>query len=239
MQKLPILLYHKIEEIPPGARHPRNYVRPKQFEAQLAALKSWGYTSIALEDWLEKRAAGGGMPSQPIVLTFDDGYRSNYEIAWPILRHYGARATLFLVADNIGGTNRWDADEIQQTLLSPDEIQAMQADGIRFGSHTCTHRSLIHLTETEALKELTQSRSKLENLLGRPVITLAYPYNNNNIRVRSLARRAGYQAAVLGRGSVNAPWTSHWALRRIQIEPQTTIEELKYRLSSWRWLAGI
>jgi peptidoglycan/xylan/chitin deacetylase (PgdA/CDA1 family) len=239
VQKLPILLYHKIDEIPPGARHVRNYVPPKQFESQLGALKLWGFTPIALEDWLRLRAAGTGMPSRPVVLTFDDGYRSNYEIAWPILRHYEAGATIFLVADRMGETNRWDADELQEPLLGPAEVRAMQAGGISFGSHTCTHRSLIHLTEKEALEELTLSRAKLEMLLGRPVTTLAYPYNNNNRRVRRLARTAGYQAAVLGRGKVNAPWTSLWALRRIQVDSQTTIEELRHRLFSWRHLAWI
>jgi peptidoglycan/xylan/chitin deacetylase (PgdA/CDA1 family) len=236
MLTLPILMYHKIAVIPPGARHIGNYVLPEQFEAQLAALTSWGYTPITIEDWLEFRAGRKLPPRRPIALTFDDGYWSNYEIAWPLLRRYHATATIFLVTDLIGRTNRWDSDELQEPLLGPDEIAVMQAGGIRFGSHTCTHRPLVHLSPAEALHELTDSRSKLEALLRRPVLTLAYPYNKHDASVRSLVRRAGYKAAVLGRGRGNARWTNPWALRRVKVDSQTTVEELRHRLSRLKWL---
>ena len=239
MLLLPILMYHKVDVVPRGARYVENYVFPDQFDAQLAALSLWGYTPITLEDWLDFRAGRRQAPRRPIALTFDDGYRSNHDIAWPLLRRHGATATVFLVADFLGGTNRWDAHELQEPLLGPAEIAAMQAGGIHFGSHTCTHRSLPHLPLAEALDELTRSRATLEELLGRPVIALAYPYNNHNSAVRALARRAGYAAAVLGRGRVNARWTNPWALRRIRVDLQTTIEELRRQLARLRWLAGV
>ena len=114
----------------------------------------------------------------------------------------------------------------------------MQAAGIRFGSHSSTHRSLTTLSEPEARAELTDAKNKLESILVKPVLTFAYPYNDNNRKIRSLTRKTGYQAAVLGRGIVNAPWTSPWALRRILIHVETTLEELRHRLDSWRWLRG-
>ncbi len=236
---LPILMYHKVDTIPPGARYVGNYVFLDQFDAQLAALSRWGYTPITLEDWLDFRAGRREPPRRPIALTFDDGYRSNHDIAWPLLRRHRATATVFLVADLIGGTNRWDADELQEPLLGPAEISAMQAGGIQFGSHTCSHRSLTHIPPAEALDELTRSRATLEALLGYPVVTLAYPYNNHNATVRALARRAGYKAAVLGRGRVNARWTNPWALRRIRVDSDTTVEALGRRLARLRWLAGL
>ncbi len=238
MRKLPILMYHKVEEPPAQPGFLRNYVRPEQFAAQLEALRAWGYTPLALEDWLAARSNPSLLPVKPIVLTFDDGYASCFETAWPILRRYAARATIFLVADFVGKTNVWDASEPQVPLLGAEQIREMQAAGIRFGSHSSTHRSLTSLPESEAFAELTGSRNKLESLLGQPVLTFAYPYNNNNIRVRALARQAGYRAAVLGRGIVNAPWTSPWALRRIAVHLETSLEELRARLTSWRWLAG-
>jgi len=238
MHKLPILMYHKVEEIPPRPGYLLNYVTPRRFAEHLEALRKWGYTPIALEHWLEARSAGTKLPESPVVFTFDDGFRSNYEIAWPILQKYDATATIFLVADFVGETNRWDVSEPQAPLLGAEEILRMQAGGIRFGSHTCTHRSLTELPKTSAWGELTKSRDKLEALLGHPVVSLAYPYNNNNFAVRRLARKTGYQAAVLGRGIVNAPWTNRWALRRILVHAETTIEELGQRLSSWRWAAG-
>ncbi len=238
MLMLPILMYHKVGPVPPKAGYLGNYVLPEQFENQLTALSRWGYTPIALEDWLDFRAGLCKPPRRPIALTFDDGYRSTYDVAWPVLRHYDATATVFLVTDLIGKTNLWDASELQEPLLSATEIAAMYARGIHFGSHTCTHRSLTGMRAAEALVELTRSRAALGTLLGRPVVTLAYPYNNNNYKVRRLARQAGYKAAVLGRGRINARWTSPWALRRIMIDTQMTVDALGRLLTRLRWWAG-
>ncbi|MHB8499603.1 MAG: polysaccharide deacetylase family protein [Candidatus Acidiferrales bacterium] len=236
---LPILMYHKVAEIPPWGRHLGNYVLPEQFEAQLTAISRWGYTATTLEDWLAFRAGRRKPPRRPIALTFDDGYQSNHDIAWPFLHRHSMTATVFLVADLIGGANRWDVNEPQEPLLRPEEIRAMQAAGIQFGSHTCTHGSLIDMQPNEALRELTRSRATLMALLGRPVVTLAYPYNKQNAAVRALARQAGYKAAVLGRGRINARWTNPHALMRIRVDPYTTVEALGHRLTRLRWLAGV
>jgi peptidoglycan/xylan/chitin deacetylase (PgdA/CDA1 family) len=239
MLMLPILMYHKVDEIPSRTRHVSNYVLPDQFDAQLAAISRWGYVPIALEDWLDFRAGRSKPPHRPIALTFDDGYQSNYDVAWPLLRRYGMTATVFLVGDLVGGTNSWDVDERQEPLLGPAEINAMQAGGIQFGSHAFTHGSLIDMQPTEVFLELTRSRATLMALLGRPVVTLAYPYNKQNSTVRALARQAGYQAAVLGRGRSNARWTNPLALMRIAVDSSTTVEALGQRLIKSRWLAGI
>src|ERR1700751_3538632 len=111
--RLPILMSHKIAHIPAGARPLRNYVLPDQFAAQLDALRRWGYQTISFADWLAYRAGSAPLPRRPIILTFDDGYRSTHDIAWPLLRRFGFTGTVFLVSDLIGKTNTWDADEIQ------------------------------------------------------------------------------------------------------------------------------
>jgi peptidoglycan/xylan/chitin deacetylase (PgdA/CDA1 family) len=236
---LPILMYHKVDQIPPQTGHLDSYVLPEQFDAQLTAFSRWGYTPITLEDWVEFRIGLRKPPRQPIALTFDDNYRSTYDIAWPLLRRHSATATVFLVTDLIGKTTLLDAGDRQEPLMSASEIAAMHEGGIHFGSHTCTHRSLTHLPAAEALAELTRSRAALGGLLGRPVVALAYPYNNNNYKVRRLARQAGYQAAVLGRGRLNARWTSPWALRRIPVNSQTTVEALGRLFRTLRWWAGL
>src|SRR2546422_11280523 len=96
--KLPILLYHKIDRIPPGSRYPKNYVTPEQFEAQLAFLGRHGYTSVSFADYIAYRRGERLLPRRPIILTFDDGYRSNRTIALPLLRQFGFTAMIFLVA---------------------------------------------------------------------------------------------------------------------------------------------
>jgi len=110
--RLPILVYHKIDRIPPGSRYPKNYVTPEQFAAQLAFLARHGYTSISFLDYLAYRRGERRLPRRVIILTFDDGYRLTRTIALPLMRQYGFGATIFLVTAYVGKTNLWDADEI-------------------------------------------------------------------------------------------------------------------------------
>lgn len=238
MITFPILMYHKVQVIPPSPGYLRNYVLPEQFERQLDALAAWGYTPITLEQWAEIRDGRQKPPKRPIGITFDDGYRCVYENAWPLLRSRGMTASVFLVAGCIGKANEWEKDEPHQPLMNPAEIMEMNAAGICFGSHTFSHRPLTALSPAEALEELTRSRTALESLLGRSVTTLAYPYNKHNRSVRAIARRAGYRAAVLGRGRLNALWTNPQALMRIAIDTQTTVEEFENRLCRRRFATG-
>ena len=234
-----ILTYHKVQAIPPAPGYLCNYVLPVQFERQMAALEAWGYTSITLEQWVEIRSGRRMPPKRPIAITFDDGYRSIYENAWPVLRTRAMTATVFLVAGSIGETNRWVTEEAQEQLLNRNEIAEMCAGGVCFGSHTFTHRPLTNLSQPEALLELTRSRTALESLLGHPVTSLAYPYNKHNRWVRAIARRAGYQSAVLGRGRLNARWTNPQALMRIAVDLRMTIEEFESRLCRPRLATGL
>jgi peptidoglycan/xylan/chitin deacetylase (PgdA/CDA1 family) len=235
--RLPILMYHKVDRIPPGARYPRNYVLPDQFEAQLAALARWGYETISFAAWLAYRRGERAVPRRPIILTFDDGYRSTYVNAWPLLRRFGATATVFLVSGLVGKTNAWDAAEIQEPLLGPDEIAAMRVGGIEFGSHTKTHAALTTVPAARAREELADSRAGLEDLLGARVQVLCYPYGKHNAAVRALARDAGYEAAVIARRRLNSRSTDPLRLTRLRIEPSTRLAGLRWTLGRLRWLA--
>jgi len=173
--RLPILVYHKIDRIPPGSRYPKNYVTPEQFAAQLAFLARHGYTSISFLDYLAYRRGERRLPRRVIILTFDDGYRLTRTIALPLMRQYGFGATIFLVTAYVGKTNLWDADEIQEPLLDASDIRDMQETGIEFGSQTATHAHLAALRPVEVLRELRTSREQLGALLGKPVAVLSYP----------------------------------------------------------------
>jgi len=112
--KLTILMYHKIDELPNGVRHPGNYVRPAEFERQMDALLAWGYRTIRFEQWIDDRdsRSATALPEKPLIVTFDDGYTCFDTHAWPALRARGMNATVFLVSGQIGGTNAWESDEI-------------------------------------------------------------------------------------------------------------------------------
>src|SRR5947208_3529792 len=236
--RLPILMYHKVDRPPPppGARYLRNYVLPEQFDAQLAALRRWGYETISFADWLAYRRRERTLPRRPIILTFDDGYRSTYEVAWPLLKRHHATASVFLVSDLIGKTNAWDADEIQQPLLDTRQIAAMRAGRIEFGSHTRTHPALTALPPDRVLAELRDSRTALEQLLDEPVRVLCYPYGKQNAAVRALAREAGYEAAVIARRRLNSHASDPLRLTRLRIDTTTRLPALRWTLLQLRWL---
>src|SRR2546426_7877327 len=228
--RLPILMYHAVDRGPQGARSPRLYVPPEQFEAQLATLQQLGYETISFGDWLAYRRGRATLPRRPIILTFDDGYRSNYEIAWPLLKRYGCTATVFLVSDLIGRTNAWDSGEIQEPLLGAAEVAEMRAGGIAFESHGKTHAPLTMIPPERAREELTASRSALERLLGAPVSVLCYAYGKQNAAVRALAREAGYEAAVMARHRMNTARTDPLRLRRIGVDSRTSLARLRRTL---------
>src|SRR5881296_2184217 len=220
--KLPILVYHKIDRIPPGSRYPKNYVTPEQFEAQLAFLARRGYTSVTFADYLAYRRGERLLPRRAVIITFDDGYRS----------------TIFLVTAYVGMTNRWDADEIQEPLLDAADVRAMQAAGIDFGSHTATHARLATLRPVEALRELRTSRERLGELLGKPVRVLGYPYGDYNRETMQFARDAGYEAGVIIRRRMNTDTTDLLELRRIPITCLTSPGRFAWDLFRLRWFHG-
>jgi len=236
--KLPILLYHKIEHVAPGSRYPKNYVTPEQFDAQLAFLRRLGYRSISFGDYLSYRKGRGRLPRRPVIITFDDGYRSNREIALPLLERHGFTATVFLVAGQIGRTNAWDLDEPQEPLLNAADIQAMQAAGVEFQSHTTSHPRLTRIPPAAALEELRSSRVRLAELLGRPVRVLCYPYGEHNEETKGLARDAGYEAAVIIRRRMNTDAVDLFALRRIPVTYLTSFRRFVWNLFRLRWFHG-
>jgi peptidoglycan/xylan/chitin deacetylase (PgdA/CDA1 family) len=234
--KLTILMYHRVEETPRGETHPGNYVAPSLFQEQLDALREWGYRSITLADWIDYARGGGLAVQKPLIITFDDGYRSVLRHASTSLRHYGFEAITFLVSSCVGGTNRWDSAAAQERLLDADELRTLWSEGMRFGSHSRTHRRLARLPLDEARDELVRSRSELQTLLGSPVTALSYPYSNESPAIRRLARESGYEVAVRGKGRMNRRGADLFALNRSRIDNTMSISRLRHMLLRERWL---
>lgn len=200
---IPILMYHRIEDIAPGSDlYPGMTMSPALFDAQMAHLAEEGFRCLSLGEVL--RCVGGEMEAPPraVSITFDDGYLDNYRNAWPILEKYGFSATIFLVAEKIGTANDWDKSDAPPPLMSIGEILEMRRAGIEFGSHTLSHVSLTSISDDEAQRQVFASRQRLEQELGESVQFFSYPYDQLDAEVASMVAESGY-AGACGTSSVD------------------------------------
>jgi peptidoglycan/xylan/chitin deacetylase (PgdA/CDA1 family) len=230
-----MLLYHKVGPPPAGSRHPEISVTPARFASHLAMLRALRRTPIALSAYVAYRRGAAPLPPRPVVITFDDGYLNNYEHALPVLQRFGAPATIFLVSDLLGATNRWDAYEPQEPLLDAARVREMQRAGIDFQSHTATHARLTAVPPADALAELRRSRESLEQTLGAPVEAIAYPWGAHDAAVMRLAEEAGYAAGAIVRRRSNFDDTPMFALRRIEVSSHTSTAQIAWDLLRLRW----
>jgi peptidoglycan/xylan/chitin deacetylase (PgdA/CDA1 family) len=185
MNRAAILAYHSIDD---GGSVLS--VSPRVFAEHLRMLQNTPARVVALEDikrGLRDDAGRGNL----VAITFDDGFRSVYEHAFPLLRRYGFPATIFLVTDYCGKTNSWPSQPAwapRAPLLDWTEIREMAAHGIAFGSHTRTHPDLRRLSVHEVDAELAGSKHVIENAIGYAVEALAYPYGTYDPTVKQLTR---------------------------------------------------
>lgn len=191
-KRLPILMYHRIA--PTGAPGLAAYrVTPAAFHDQLRYLSDAGYYSISLEEWRAARELRKPIPGKPVIITFDDGYVDFKDVAWPLLKRYGFSATVSLVSNAIGRTNHWNEyyGDVLPLLDWPD-ILLLQKEGIEFGSHSANHPHLTGISLSEIVKEACMSRKVLQEKLGKPIHSFAYPYGSSDRVVEHLVGACGY-----------------------------------------------
>jgi peptidoglycan/xylan/chitin deacetylase (PgdA/CDA1 family) len=169
------------------------------------------------------------LPRGVVALTFDDGFASVHANAFPLLVRYGLPVTVFLVAGTL------DGGDVElppgRPNLTRDQVLEMQEAGVRFESHTHSHRILTSLQDPECADDLRSSRESLEGLLGRPVTMLAYPGGFHDARVRRIAREAGYTVAF-GTSRGREP-PGPMAIPRIGVYPRDRDVALRLKTSPW------
>jgi peptidoglycan/xylan/chitin deacetylase (PgdA/CDA1 family) len=229
---VPILMYHRVAtDGPIGLQRFR--VDPALFEEQLSALKQAGFTSINLSRWVGANSKVDDLPTKPLVITFDDGYRDFATAALPALLRQSLLATVFLVAERIGGLADWDSSygEIAP-LMSWQELAEVGAEGVELGCHSLTHQPMTEMKQADLLTETTRAREILESGLGCPVTHFAYPYGAENVFVRSSISILGFQSAVTCCPYISRLGNDPMCLPRIEVPAGCTPEELIKRLSA-------
>jgi peptidoglycan/xylan/chitin deacetylase (PgdA/CDA1 family) len=206
-------------------------VTPDRLEQQLSWLRGRGLRGVSMADLLAARARGEG---QGLVgLTFDDGYADFVTNALPMLAHWNFGATLFVLPGRLGSDNAWDPLGPRKPLLTAAGIRRAAAEGVEIGSHGLTHVDLTKADDATLRAEVTESRSRLQELLNSPVSGFCYPYGTIDARAMDAVREAGYTyACAIDPGDLNGPH----ALPRVHIGQNDTAVRLflKYRLHRLR-----
>src|SRR5437667_484268 len=202
-----IFCYHRLVD---KVRYPGTEITPAAFEAQMKELKDRGITVISMQDLLAWKRGEKNIPPRCAVITFDDGYKSQYEVAWPILKKYGYPFTMFIYTEGVrggalggGGAITWE------------QLADMRDNGVDIEAHSATHQDLreghtITLASPGGKKtrtkltgpqyeqwvqnEVVGAKDLLEQRLGIKVNCFAVPFGNYNEHVKELARSAGYEA---------------------------------------------
>jgi peptidoglycan/xylan/chitin deacetylase (PgdA/CDA1 family) len=188
--ELPILMYHRIGPLTPSlpAITKSLTVTPADFQAEVEWLSAHGYHAVSQLQAFEALEYGKPLPSKPVMITFDDGYRDVLWHAAPVLHRLHMPATAYIITDRVDGPD--------PSFLTWPELVRLEKLGFTIGSHTVHHLDLTSLSAADALSELADSKRTLEQHLGHPIQFFAYPAGRENPSVVALALKAGYVLAV-------------------------------------------
>jgi peptidoglycan/xylan/chitin deacetylase (PgdA/CDA1 family) len=182
----PILTFHAVDDHPSIISF-----SPRLFERGMARLHDNGYRTLSLMEVVECLDRGISFPKYSFAITFDDGYQSVYDHAFPVLQRYGLSATVFLTV----GKNRNGAESdrvpsmCERSMLSWREIKEMHRWGIGFGAHTLTHPDLTNLPPARVEIEVYNSKAIIEDALSTQVTCFAYPYGRYGNHTREIVRQ--------------------------------------------------
>jgi len=226
-----IFCYHRLVD---KVRYPGTEITPATFEQQMKMLKDRGIAVIGLQDLLAWKRGEKNIPPRCAVITFDDGWKSQYEVAWPILKKLGYTFTMFIYTEGVAGASLGGGQAITWEMLGD-----MRDNGIDIEAHSATHQDLREghtvmvmepdrkrtkkkLTGAEyeqwVQNEVVGCKTLLEQRLGIKVNCFAVPFGNYNEHVKEIARNAGYEAMFTVYGQP-ITWTSPLdALGRYAIE---------------------
>jgi peptidoglycan/xylan/chitin deacetylase (PgdA/CDA1 family) len=194
---VPVIYYHKIDLPQPGSKVRGGYTPPARFARQMAYLKKHGFVFYTASELVEHFRERGEFPPNAVTVTFDDGWKDNYTNAFPILRRFQIKATVFLVPSCIGQVSaRVQAEgESPRAHLSREEIFEMARGGIEFQSHSLSHQLLDRISLQEVKVEVEESKRQIENLLQKPCRIFAYPAGYFSATAQAALKDAGYTAA--------------------------------------------
>ena len=227
-QIVPILCYHNLGPESKG----RLLLAASKFEEQMRYLKANGYRVVSLSEFVEFTRLGRQLPQKAVVLTFDDGYKSFRQYAYPVLKELGFTATLFVYMDYVGAGRH---------ALSWQDLRELSTEGFDVQAHSKTHGDLRRAPgETDAQyarrmqTELGQPQEVFRRNFGRPSPIVAYPYGSWDEGLLSKLGEYGYLAGFSVRRQGNAAFVRPLAGNRSQIYSEMTLEDFVKNLNVYQ-----
>ena len=221
---LRVLMYHAIGTAALGDTLGLFSLSPERFRHHMVRLAAWKQGRV-----VEFDAAALNGNGCRVAITFDDGYLDNLEVAAPILSELGLPFTVFVTSEFVRSG--------KAGFLYPSALRALAAlPGAQIGSHGANHVALTQCDQATICNELASSRHYLEDVLGREVRALAYPYGAADRRVRDAALAAGYQLGACSLAGINPPERDPLLLARTEIVSFDSDRVFAQKLhGDWDW----
>lgn len=204
--RVPVLMYHAVSDDCWG--YTSLFVSPQTLEQQLQLLSDEGYTPIWFED-----LPNAAQYEKPVILTFDDGYDDNYTELFPILQKYHVKATIFVIAGQLGTAHKMTAEQVRE--LSESGLVSIQ-------SHTMTHGFLDTMDEDELIYQFAQSQLEIARLTGKVPYTVCYPEGRSSELAREVAARY-YDFGALMKGGCYRTGEDPYLIPRYFVDRTTDI----------------
>jgi len=234
-QRLPVLLYHHVGPLLPGAFAALT-VTPEDFTEHMEWLHLHGFIPVRPEDWERWVNGEGVLPKNPILITFDDAYSDLAEFVFPILEARKWPATVFVVTDEIGGSNSWDQAKgcARISCLNAAQIQDWAQRGILFGAHSRSHADLVTIGTEQIHHEVKGSKTSLMQTLSMSFSAVAncfaYPYGSWSENVRDVVAK-DFKMAFTTKAGVNDCSTPLLELKRAMVIRSHTLWSLRKLLA--------
>jgi len=202
---VPILMYHVLGEPPSGVSYPDLFVGQPDFEGQMRWLARHGYHALTLDDVWRGWRGGRTLPRHPVVVSFDDGYRSDVGVALPVLKRHGWPGVLNLKVGNLKPDD-----------LRPRGVRRLIAAGWEIDAHTFTHPDLTTVGAAQLQHEVAGSRRAIRRMFHVPVDFFCYPAGRYDATVIAAVRRAGFLGATTTNYGLARP-SQRYTLARVRV----------------------
>ncbi len=225
-ESVPILMYHVINPPSAGAKFPGLYVSPEEFSAQMHALAAAGFHAVTMDQMRANWTRGTPLPAgKPIVLSFDNGYQSQYTQALPVLQRLG-----WVGVENMQLTGLPPS----QGGLSDAQIKGLVAAGWELDTQGISHADLITLGPVALHEQVAVARAQVQRRYHVPVNWFCYPSGHYDATVVATVKAAGYVGSTTVVPGWASPGEDPYRLPRLRVLGGTSPEELLAELAAIR-----